>query len=86
MKKYGIAICGLGRAGFIHTKNCYENPNIFIKYFVDKQFEPAEKVKELWGLNDTKVVLAEDFSKVLGESHLSIFELMMLTAMLYKSR
>lgn len=67
MKKYGVVICGLGRAGSIHTKNCYENPNVAIKYLVEKRPEVAEKVKDTWGLNDTKVVPVDDFAEVLND-------------------
>jgi len=61
-----IAICGLGRAGSIHTGNCVRNPRVHIKYFVEIDTARAEEVKKQFGLKDTIVVHADDFKKVQG--------------------
>jgi len=64
MERVSIAICGLGRAGSIHTGNCVRNPRVHIKYFVEIDTARAEEVKRNFGLNDTIVVHTDDFKKV----------------------
>lgn len=66
-KRYGIAICGLGRAGSIHTGNCVRHPKVDIKYFVELDLSRAEQVKKEYGLVGTKVVHSNDFNTVLGK-------------------
>ena len=65
--RVSIAICGLGRAGSIHTGNCVRNPRVHLKYFVEIDIERAEQVKKQYGLTDTIVVHADDFKKVQGK-------------------
>ena len=66
MFRVSIAICGLGRAGSIHTGNCVRNPRVHIKYFVEIDTARAEEVKKNFNLTDTIVVHANDFHKVQG--------------------
>ena len=66
MKKYGLAICGVGRAGTIHTGNCYRNPRVEIKYFVEIDTAKAEQLKSSFGLEDTKVVNVDEIDIVLS--------------------
>lgn len=66
-KRYGIAICGLGRAGSIHTGNCVRHPKVDIKYFVELDLSRAEQVKKEYGLVGTKVVHSNDFNTVLED-------------------
>jgi len=63
-ERVSIAICGLGRAGTIHTGNCVRNPRVHIKYFVEIDTARAEEVKKNFNLTDTVVVHADDFQKV----------------------
>ena len=67
-----IAICGLGRAGNIHTGNCVQNPRVHIKYFVEVDVARAEEVKQKFGLKDTIVVHADDFQKVQGSKYFTL--------------
>jgi len=64
MERVSIAICGLGRAGSIHTGNCMRNPRVHIKYFVEIDTERAEGIKRQFRLKDTIVVHADDFKIV----------------------
>ncbi|XP_002164666.1 myo-inositol 2-dehydrogenase [Hydra vulgaris] len=67
LKKYGLAICGVGRAGTIHTGNCYRNPKVQIKYFVEIDIAKAEQLKNSFGLDDTKVVSVDEIDTVLND-------------------
>jgi len=64
MKRFNIAICGMGRAGSIHLGNCYGNPRTNIKYIVELDTEKAEEKKQEFGLTDTVVLHTDDFEKV----------------------
>ncbi|XP_065665603.1 myo-inositol 2-dehydrogenase isoform X2 [Hydra vulgaris] len=67
LKKFGLAICGVGRAGTIHTGNCYRNPRVQIKYFVEIDTKKAEQLKNSFGLESTKVVSVDQIDRVLSD-------------------
>lgn len=63
-KRLNIAICGMGRAGHIHLGNCLQNYKIHLKYIVELDTKKADEIKEQFHLNETVVVHADDFQKI----------------------
>ena len=66
LKRIGIALIGIGRAGTIHFKNCLANRRVDIRYLVDYDIEKCHQFIEENFLDETKKLSPDQLKIALG--------------------
>ena len=61
--RIGVAIFGLGRAGYIHYQNILANYRVTLCYIVDKDIEKAQAVVDKYGVTKSVCVISPEDAK-----------------------